>query len=735
MNENSKLKNHPKQRWRDLPFLTKKSDLEYHPPSPLKKTTASDLSGNLPWMLLYISIGIGVYFAAPFELAGTTIALALLVSTALWAVISKPQHLRILASVALLLLIGFAVAHHRTHSVKTPLLPKKERAYSLGMKIEQAVPVRNNRIRYKGEVIFLSGLAAAATPKRIQLTTADQGPRYVYGDIMCARAILSRPGGPLRPGGYDYGWTLWFERIGGTGYTISSPALCQPLRGAEKTEENGLNSFIARLRTSIAARLSEGLAPREEALARTIILGERGRIEKQDLTALREAGLGHLLAISGLHMAVFAGTLFFIIRAGLALMPAWAENYPIKKWAAIAALAGGFAYFLISGQSIPTQRAFFMISIVFAAILLERPALTIRNVVLAALVILLFRPESLFHPGFQMSFAAVTALVLSYETKLKYDRKTEPLKSKAVLGWFRPLYFLGGICLTSLIATLATAPFAIYHFQAVSYMGPIGNMLAIPVFTFLVMPFAVLSLLLMPLGLEGLALGGLALAIDILLSTAHWTAANKPAIIHTGVITANALAFFAIAAMLAIFLSPKLKALALLPLLASLWLARPPHLPDLYVSAKGDVVALRGREGHLQAPTGRKGRFILNKWLQADGDPREVAEIRAIEIPANGEAGADYQTLHCDENACTGERKGKRITLVKTANALKEACNHADIVIYRRRVTRPCSHPQLLLSGQQLKRGGAHAIYFRDDKIQIKTAEEKRRHRIWGEGD
>ena len=674
--------------------------------------------GNLPWGLLFIATGIALYFSVPFEGSSGLTALMLIGLTVLWAFSDKQHQLHILLSLCLLVLFGYGLALFRTHAVKTPLLPQASHSYSLTMMIEQAVPVVRNRMRYTGKVLSLSG-RSVKPPKRIRLSAPDQGPRFVYGDVVCARAVLSRPKGPERPGGYDQGWSLWFHQIGGTGFSVSPLKHCKPNWSVPHSVWANL---IATIRNSIALRLDHGLEEREQALARAFILGDRGRIERDDIEALRRAGLGHLLAISGLHMVAFAGTLFFLVRAGLALFPRLAEEYPIKKWAALAAFLGGGLYFLISGQSIPTQRAFLMISIVFLAIMVERPALTLRNVGLAALVILVIRPESLFSPGFQMSFAAVTALIVAYEINLRYAPFSKLRDQFAFVGWFKPLYYLIGIWFTSLIATLATAPFAIYHFQQISYMGPIGNMLAIPVFTFLVMPFAVLSLCLMPFGLEGVSLYLLSTSIDMLLATAHWTSSFEPSLLRIGAIHPRALVLFCLASLLALFAGKRLKLFSFVLFALAFITAKPAQRPDIYVNSKGDVMAVRGMDEKLYAPDGRKGAFILLNWLKADGDERAPVDIR------------HHPTVSCDEQACSAQVKGLTVTLLKNIMALEEECQSADIIVYKRTIRRQCKHPQLILSKAELARFGAYTIYIENKKIRTERANQTRQYRIWATG-
>lgn len=689
---------------------------------------ATALLDQLPWSVILIAAGILTYFALPFEPQPAHIALLLSGAGLVWFFTARQPLLNSGLTCLLLVTVGFAAATYRANSVKTPLLSDTWRGYSLQMKVEEIHPLRNNRLRYVGSITEMKGLKKADWPKRIQLTGTDQGPRFGYGDLLCTRARLKRPPGPVRPGGYDYARKLYFEQIGGSGFALSDLRYCG--KATTNREENSLYSLsgiISTVRAVIAVKLNAGLTERQNAIARALIIGEKGSIEEGDLTAVRKAGLGHLLAISGLHMAVFAGTLFLFLRALLALFPDFAQKYPIKKWAAIGALIGGGLYFLISGQSVPTQRAFIMITILFLAILLERPALTLRNVTLAALIIMLLRPESLLSPGFQMSFAAVTALIAAYQIYLKRPERQEGHITHRHNAAMQPLIYLGGILLTSLIASAATAPFAIFHFHQISYMGPLGNLLAIPVFSFLVMPAALATLALIPLGLEPLILPLLGIAIDMLIATAHWTASFEPALFYSGEITATALIFFTMAGLCLSFLkTAHLRLLSLPLLIAGLYTASPTQPPDVWITKEGTTLAIRagGEQGShavLAAPDGRKASYDIEKWLRADGDPRSPAEAR--------------NNLHliCDDTACSGRVKGRVITLIKSIAALEEACASADILVYQRRLTRHCKHPALKITRPELIRSGGMTIHIQNETgFIIREINETRRHRLWG---
>lgn len=229
---------------------------------------------------------------------------------------------------------------------------------------------------------------------------------------------------------------------------------------------------------------------------------------------MRDAGLAHLLAISGLHIGLVGGLLFFVVRLLLATSETLALRYPIKKWAALAAVAGSFGYLLVSGGTLPTQRAFLMLSLALLAVLIDRVAISMNLVAWAALVILMLVPESLLSVSFQMSFAAVVGLVAVYETAvLRHARGAGPAGPARRAG-----LYLGAVLLSTLVAGTATAPFALYHFNRFALYGVLANLIAVPLTALWIMPWAVVAFALMPFGLEAWALAPMGLGIEAVIA-------------------------------------------------------------------------------------------------------------------------------------------------------------------------------------------------------------------------
>ncbi len=224
----------------------------------------------------------------------------------------------------------------------------------------------------------------------------------------------------------------------------------------------------------------------------------------------------------------------------------------------------------------------------------------------------------------------------------------------------------------------------------------------------------------MPLGLEQLPLNILAFAIDVLLAIAHWTSSIKPAVIYVGAIKIEVILFLFLAVMIAIFAQGRQKLIALGLVAAAIIAGLPVTKADILINDKATLMALRGSDAKLYAPDGRRDRFTLLKWLRSDGDARHTNETY------------NELMLRCDNTACSGRVKDKRVTLIRTIDALKQACKTADILIYKRTITRPCKGPALILTKQEMTIGGSHEIVLRNNDILVKRSSDKRRHRIWG---
>ncbi len=253
-----------------------------------------------------------------------------------------------------------------------------------------------------------------------------------------------------------------------------------------------------------------------------MITGKRDTISPPVNEAMYVSSLAHVLSISGYHMAVVAGIVFFIFRASLALIPSIASRYSIKKWAALPALAAAAFYLVLSGAEVATQRSFIMVAVVLIGVMCDRPALTLRTLTIAALIVLALAPEAVVHPGFQMSFAATLALVAAYAHGLPWGADADSsLSARMALWGGRQIV---GLILASLVAGLATTLYAAFHFHRLAPYGVLANLLAMPVVSLGVMPAGILGGVLMPFGFDAPFWRLMGLGIDWMIFIAEWVA-------------------------------------------------------------------------------------------------------------------------------------------------------------------------------------------------------------------
>lgn len=491
------------------------------------------------------------------------------------------------------------------------------------------------------------------------------------GDRLSLLAMLDRPRPAVLPGSYDGRYYAFFQRVEASGYALASP---------QRLTQQGELSWarrLARWRYDIAAAIRARMEGPSAGIAAALLVGDRSGIEPDTAETLRVAGLGHILAISGLHMALMAGGSFFAIRLLLAAWSGLARRTDVARLAALIAMMVSLAYLLMSGAGIPTQRAFVVTAVALGAVIAGRRAFSFQSFALALTVVVVLQPESVVSPGFQMSFSAVGALIAVHE----WRRRRAITQQRRVPGILRPFLELG---LTSFVAGTATAVIGAVHFHRLASYGLAGNLLAMPVFSFLVMPAGVLGLLLMPLGIDGPVFAVMQWGLDVILGISAWIEALPTAARGVPAAPDWWLGLYAVLVITLFAAGHRLVqcgAVVSLASLVALWALWPQ--PSLLVSAEGLVVA-RQEEGWIANST-RRGRF-----------PRQVfLETVALE-------GTDGQRAACDAQGCLIELDSARIAVPERLDALTEDCRRADIVIIPAQtpgwIARQCTAQRIALS-------------------------------------
>ncbi len=579
--------------------------------APLSQVLLLQRGHLIGWAPVCMGTGIAIYFALPQEplwwgYAGVAMAVAL---CGVLARILGPA-LSPLAVGAGLVALGLLLAGARAHTVSGPVLgwryygPVEGRVVGIDRSASDAARVTLDQVR-------LPGVRPSRTPARVRLSLHSdmEGAVPRPGLRMGATGHMSPPSGPVEPGGFDFQRHAWFQGLGAVGYTrVPLVALAAPDGG----------QLMFRIRMALSARVQAALPGETGAFAAAIMTGDRSGMGQDTLTALRVSNLAHLLAISGLHMGLLTAFVFATLRYGLALIPFVALRAPVKQVAAAAALPVAAFYLALSGGSIATERAFIMVAVMLVAVMLNRRALSLRAVALAALIVLFLRPEALMGPGFQMSFSATTALIAIFGG-LQHDAVPRGPR------WLRPVL---AVVMSSLVAGLATAPFAAAHFNQIAHYGLIANLASVPLMGVLVMPAAVVSICMLPFGLEGAGLRVMGLALDWILGVAHWIAAQDGA---RGMIASPGpwvLPLLAIGALTLILWQGRTRAVGVLPLLLAGFLWAESDRPSVLISDTGGLVGIMTPEGRaLSSPRG--DGFAARNWLENDGDPATQEEAAA----------------------------------------------------------------------------------------------------------
>lgn len=531
-----------------------------------------------------------------------------------------------------------------------------------------------------------------APVRRVRVLANPHG--FEPGDAISIRAVVDQPRRAPVPGSYDFRFNAYFAGIAASGYAIATPV------AGPKPGQDALARAIARWRGHIAQHLRQRLPGRNGAMAAALLTGDRSGLAPEVSATLRAAGLGHILAISGMHMALLAGGVFLALRFGLAAITPWARRFDAAIPAAIGALIAAAAYFLLSGGAIPTQRAFLMTAAVLTGLVAGRRALSLHTLALAMIFVLALQPEAIRAAGFQMSFAAVAALIATADLWRQRRRPAAPMDA----GRSGVLTALGGLSLTSLIAGLATAGFAAFHFHRIAGFGLLGNWLAMPVFTFIVMPAGALALCLMPFGLDQPALWAMSWGLDVMFAVADRVSAAPGALQPVIAAPGWILPLYAFGFVTLLLGRGPVRAAGAAPALLALTLWSLTPAPDIFVSEDGIIVARSEQDpGHWTASSTRRGRFAVKVFL----------EQRAVRTPA---VRAD---LHCDDLGCSGEEPGLNYVLLSSAEDWAVDCQRAALVVLT--VDLPswlkphCRAP--VIDREFLRQRGGTLIWARDGAI------------------
>ena len=684
-----------------------------HPARTVFEALAAERERWALWLPVCLGTGIAVYFALDDEPSIWIGPLGFAAAACIGLVGRRQTACMLLFVAVATAALGFTLAQVRTSWVAAPVLEKRTGPVQVtGRLVAEERRVKGRRIVL--DHLTIQRVPPERMPARIRVTVRKMPIDAQPGDRISVRAILSPPPAPAAPGAFDFSRRAYFQRLGGVGFAISHVQL------TERGPLDSLGLTIQRMRHGVTTRILSAMESPAGPVAAALTTGERGAIPKHVLRAMRDAGLAHLLAISGLHIGLVAGILFFVVRFLLAAIPPVALRYPVKKWAALLALTGAFFYLLLSGATVPTQRAFLMLAVVLAAVVFDRTAISMRLVAWAAVLVLLIAPESLLSASFQMSFAAVTALVAVYEALAGRSSAW-----RAGAGRVRKLgLHVSGVLLTTVVAGLATAPFALYHFNRFALYGVAANLIAVPLTGLWIMPWAICAFALMPLGLEALALAPMGWGIDAVITVAETVAAWPGAVALAPAMPSIGLVIAAIGGLWFCLWRRRWRVLGLGAVVAGLATIAFVRPPDVLVNGTGRLMAVRTSSGGLAVSSSRRSKFEVETWLRRAGLARAAPWPREG-LSKDGELG-------CNNLGCIYRTGGRTVALVRHRAALDEDCARATVVISAIPVRgRRCRRAAVVIDRFDLWRRGAHALWLDPGGVRVRTVAEASGRRPW----
>ena len=493
-----------------------------------------------------------------------------------------------------------------------------------------------------------------------------------------------------------------------------------PATVIEHSRPNGIVRAIDGMRADITRRILVALPNPEGGVAAALLTGEQTAVTKDITQSMRDSGLAHILSISGLHIVFVVGLVMGFLRYGIALVPPLALRIDAKKIAAVISLVVALFYTALAGAPVPAQRACAMAAFALLAILLDRTALSLRLVAWSAVIVLLAAPEALTGASFQMSFAAVIALIAAWEAGAGWRRR---LHERASNSWLqRMLIAFGASLATTLIASVATGAFAAYHFNRISLLGIVANLLGVPLTGFWIMPFGLLAMLLIPFGLEKWALVPMGWGIQGL----DWIAAEVAAWPQTATLIPSlpgASLWLLTLGGLWLCLWRKRWRLAGLPVIAAALLIGPGPAPDLLMSEDGRVLGLRDQKGMVYVASVRTDRFVSEAWARRSGQEGARKWTASADEEAAG--------MGCRTGLCRWRKGTWRVAMVSDETKLAEACGSADVVLSTVDAQGRCRGPRLVLDRRDAWREGAQAIWLGETGLRRETANAARGDRPW----
>lgn len=683
-----------------------------------------------PWLAVIFASGMLAWFAlrSPAQWTASIGVCVIIASLAMGAWHGRQDRDRLRHAVvacSIVFAVGMAVIWTRSETVGAESIERPTLSRVQGFVLSRDDQPALDRLRLTMAVRDAEGAAGRKIRVNVPIGTArdaltqhDKGA-LAEGAVVRMRVRLMPPASPMLPGGYDFARAAWFQGLAATGSIIGPLEIVDPAPQA-----SGLANLQRTLSTHVRSRV-EG-AP--GTIAAAFASGDRGAISESDASAMRDAGLTHLLAISGLHVSAVIAAAYFVTIKLLSLWPTLALNIRLPVIAASVGALAGIGYTLLTGAQVPTVRSCAAAMLVLIAMAMGRDALSLRMVAIAAIFVLLLWPESVVGPSFQMSFSAVLAIVAlhtSKPVKAFFAAREEPFYRR--IGRNIAMLFL-----TGLIIEIALMPVVMFHFHRAGVYGAFANMFAIPLVTFVSMPMIAAGLVFDAVGLGAPMWWVVERSLEILLALAHLTAAQPGAVTLMPQMSWLAIAMFVVGSQwLALWNGPA-RAWGGIPILAGMAMVFVTPIPDILIGREGRHVGIsvEGEDG--------EGRRLISLRTSRSTYSRdnllELASVRADPIPLSQWPGA-----RCSPEFCTMVlvRGGRAWSLLLSRNrvfvdehVLADACRRADIVVADRYLPQSCQPRWLKADRDLLSRTGGLAINLDEGSV-TSVADNQGEHGWW----
>jgi competence protein ComEC len=674
------------------------------------------------WLPVALGLGIAIYFELPSEPAlwlGPALAAAALVVVFFAPAGSLGRAVAIgLVAAA----VGFGLIAWRTASVAAPTLSRPlfninvEGRIADIQRLPEGVRVVLEAVRLKGNGVP----PIEMTPLKVRVSLTKGAPPLHVGDRILVLANLSPPSGPATPGAFDFQRVAWYQQLGAVGYALAPAAVIDP------GKPDGFVRTIDALRADVVGRIMKALPGPEGGVVAALLAGEQTAVDKGIAQAMRDSGLAHILSISGLHIVFVVALVMGLVRYTIALVSPLALRIDAKKMAAVLALMAALFYTALAGAPVPAQRACAMAGFALLAILLDRTALSLRLIAWSAVIVLAIAPESLTGASFQMSFAAVVALIAAWEAAAGWRRRLHERADRARHRWlWRLSAAIAASLATTLIASIATGAFAAYHFNRLSLLGVVANLLGVPLTGFWIMPWGLVAMLLMPLGLERFGLVPMGWGVEGLNGIAKYVGSWPDAATLVPSMPGASLWLITVGGLWFCLWRHRWR-LAGLPVVAIGLLLGPPPAPDLLMSDDGRVLGLRDEKGVVHVASSRTDRFVADTWARRSGQESAKRWLASADEEAAG--------LGCRTGLCRWRKGPWRIALVSDDRRLAEACANADIVLSTVDAQGRCRGPRLVIDRRDAWREGAQALWLDEQGVRRETSNARRGDRPWVPG-